>query len=59
MASFLDRGQALGVDALDMMRLLCVMVALIRVRLDDLLDVEADNVLGCWILPWSVRLDTL
>lgn len=46
-ASFLDRGQTLRVHALDMVRLLCVMDALIRVRLDDLLDVEADDVLGC------------
>lgn len=35
---------------LDVARLLGVVDALVRVRLDDLLDVEADDVLSCGVL---------
>lgn len=53
MSTFLRR--RLGGKGLDVVRLLGLVDALVRVRLDDLLDVESDDVLSCGIRFCSVH----
>lgn len=60
MSPFLRR--RLGGKGLDVVRLLGLVDALVRIRLDDLLDVESDDVLSCGILflfsSWTRRYAT-
>lgn len=53
MSTFLCR--RLGSKGLDVVRLLGLVDALVRVRLDDLLDIESDDVLSCGIRFCSVH----
>lgn len=53
MSTFLRR--RLGGKGLDVVRLLGLVDALVRVRLDDLLDVESNDVLSCGVRFCSVH----